>query len=175
MALLASLTVLVALLGLLNLLLTVALIKRVREHDTRLGMFSDKGPTTMAEIGERVEEFEATTVDGTTVSRDDLPEGTLVGFFDPQCEVCHEHLPEWAEVAAALPLGRKQALAIIRDDVDKQEMISVVENVANVVVERRRGPVARAFHVKATPAFAILGADQVITAHEYEYDGKAAQ
>ncbi|MEV0650405.1 hypothetical protein AB0I28_34620 [Phytomonospora sp. NPDC050363] len=166
MALLASLTVLATLLGLLNLLLTVALVKRVREHDAKFAAFEVK-TVALAEVGERVDDFEAATVDGEILTRDALPEGTLVGFFDPQCETCAEELPKWSAVAAALPLGRKQALAVVREAPDQEEMIAVASPHAHVVVERRRGPVARAFRVKATPAFCVLGAGQVVVSHEF--------
>lgn len=167
MALVASLAVLATLLGLINLLLTVALVKRVREHDEKIAKFDVPMPSALAEIGERIDDFEASTVEGAPLTRAALPEGTLVGFFDPQCETCAEELPKWTEVAKSLPLGREQALAVIREAPDQEEMIDVASPHAHVVVERRRGPVARAFRVKATPAFCVLGAGQVVTSHEF--------
>jgi hypothetical protein len=174
MPVLVSLTILIGLVSLLNLLLMLGLIKRVQEHSARLAVAGAGEPAAMLDVGERIDEFTTTTVDGEQVTRDLLPTGTLVAFFDPQCEICHEHLPSFAAEARRLPAGRHQALVVVRDGEDVDEMVLPLAPVARVVVERRRGPVARAFHVKATPAFCRLGADQVILAHRYEADAPAA-
>jgi hypothetical protein len=168
-----SLSILVGLVSLLNLVLTIGLVKRIRDQDERIATIT-RGEPELLDIGERVDDFTTTTVDGEALSRDLLGGGTLVGFFDPTCETCHEHLPKWAAQARRLPDGRVQALAVVREDPEVHEMVSVLNPVARVVVERRRGPVAKAFHVKATPAFCRLGDDQVVSAHDYEPNLTAA-
>lgn len=166
MPFLVSLTVLLTVVVLLNLMLTVGLVRRLRDYDGRLHRL-EQGEPTMAEVGERVGEFSTVTVDGTEIDRDALVPGTMVGFFDPQCETCHAHLPAFAAAARDLPGGRAQTLAVVRDEEDAHEMVDVLTGDVRVVLERRRGPVARAFKVAAIPSFCRLGPDQSVASHDF--------
>lgn len=165
MPFLVSLTVLLTVVVLVNLLLTVGLIRRIRGYDDRLHRL-EQGAPVMADIGERVSEFSAVTVDGDEIDRDALRPGTMVGFFDPQCETCHSHLPAFTAAARALPGGRAQTLAVVRDAEDAQEMIDILTGDVRVVLERKRGPVARAFKVVAIPSFCRLGPGQSVASHD---------
>jgi hypothetical protein len=165
MPFLVSLTVLLTVVVLVNLALTVGLVRRIRDYDSRLHRL-EQGSPTMADIGERVGEFSAVTVDGDEITRGALVPGTIVGFFDPQCETCHSHLPGFAAAARSLPGGRSQTLAVVRDEEDFQEMVDVLAGDVRVVLERRRGPVSRAFKVAAIPSFCLLGPDQTVATHD---------
>lgn len=164
---LVSVVSLLAVLACFNLLLSVGLIRRVRDIDDRLTAATAPPPEPMLPVGASIADFETSTVDGRQLSHKDLPDGTLVGFFDPQCETCHSHIRNWVAEAEKLPQGRAQALAVVREDEDQDEMVTPLAAVATVVVEKRRGPMARAFAVAATPAFCRLGADQTIGVHGY--------
>ena len=157
-----GITVLIGLFAVLNLLLTLALIRRVREHDARLAA----GPHTepIIDVGEQVGDFTAVSTEGHEVTRSMLPPGCLVGFFDPLCDTCHEHVAPFTAQARLAPY----ALAVIRDEQEAAEMAAQLATAATVIVERRRGPVARAFQLGATPAFCYLGEQQVVAAHGYE-------
>ncbi len=166
MPFLVSLTVLLTVVVLVNLLLTVGLVRRIRDYGDRLHRL-EQGAPSMADLGERVGEFSAVTVDGDEIERDALLPGTMVGFFDPQCETCHSHLPAFTAAARALPGGRAQTLAVVREDQDAHEMVDVLTGDVRVVVERRRGPVARAFKVAAIPSFCRLGPNQSVASHDF--------
>ncbi|WP_163507367.1 TlpA family protein disulfide reductase [Fodinicola acaciae] len=159
-----ALVILLTVLCLLNLALVFGLLRRIRDIESRIS--SDQAATEpLLAVGAQIDDFEAVTTDGELLRRESLADGTLVGFFDPQCESCHENLPHFAAAARTQP--RVRSLAVIRDDEEQEEMVSALSGVSRVVVERRRGPVARAFHVHGTPAFCRLGADQRISAHGY--------
>ncbi|MEV6522567.1 hypothetical protein AB0M43_11530 [Longispora sp. NPDC051575] len=168
MPLLISLVALLTVLVLLNLTLAIGLVRRLRDHDQRLATLEQGAPEPMLPLGERIDAFTAVTVDGEELTRETLAEGTMVGFFDPQCETCHSHLPLFAAEAARR--GPGLALGVVREDDESHEMVAVLAPAARVVVERRRGPVARAFHVEATPAFCRLGAGQTVVAHGYGHE-----
>ncbi len=157
-----AITVLIGLFVAANLVLTLALVRRVREHDVRLAA----GPQTepIIDIGQRVDDFTAISTEGHEIVRSSLPSGALVGFFDPLCDTCHEHVAPFTAQARLAPY----ALAVIRDEHEAAGMAAQLAAAATVVVERRRGPVARAFQLQATPAFCYLGDDQTVTAHGYE-------
>jgi hypothetical protein len=160
------LTVVLTLVVALNIALTIALLRRVAGHDARLGTL-EQGAPTMADVGERIEDFAATTTTGEPVARDDLTPGTLVGFFDPDCEICQSHVVGFTAAAAALG-DRSRTLAIIREAEEAALMVAAFGPGVRTVIERRRGPVARAFHVMATPSFCTVGPDHVIASHDYQ-------
>src|SRR5690242_18042833 len=113
-----ALTVVLTLVVILNVALTFLLLRRVAGHDARIATI-EKGVPPMAEVGERVEAFATTTTDGVPLSRDDLAAGTVVGFFDPDCEVCQSHVAGF--VAAAETVGdRSRTLAVIREAEEDQ-------------------------------------------------------
>jgi hypothetical protein len=160
-----ALTVVLTLVVILNIALTFALLRRVAGHDARIATL-EKGAPTMADIGERIEDFTTTTTAGEPLGRDDLVAGTLIGFFDPDCEVCQSHVSGF--VAAAEAVGdRTRTLVIVRERDEADLMVDAFGPGVRTVVERRRGPVAQAFHVMATPSFCTVGPGQVIASHDY--------
>jgi hypothetical protein len=161
-----ALTVVLTLVVILNIALTFALLRRVAGHDARLAAL-EKGAPTMAEIGERIEDFATTTTDGEQFGRDDLVAGTLVGFFDPDCEVCQSHVADFVAAAETLGGDRARTLAVVREAEEAQLMVDAFGPGIRAVIERRRGPVSRAFHVMATPSFCTVGPGQVIASHDY--------
>ena len=161
-------TVILALLVLINLGLMLVLLRRVANHDTRLAAI-EKGAPTMADIGEKIEDFVTTTTDGEALRRDDLRPGTVIGFFDPDCEVCQSHVSGFVTAAGTRSGGdRSLSLAVIREAEEADLMADAFGPGIRSVIERRRGPVARAFHVMATPSFCTVGPGQIIASHDYE-------
>ncbi|HIV57631.1 MAG TPA: redoxin domain-containing protein [Candidatus Stackebrandtia faecavium] len=170
MAIIITLIAILTVVALLNLLLTLGLIKRFREVDQIVADLNAVEHEPMLPTGSAIDEFEAETVDSETITHASLTEGTIVGFFNPTCETCHGHIPTFSEVAASLPDGRNQALAVVQhnDDPDElDEMVTPLSKAARVVVQPKRGTVWRAFGVQATPAFCQLGRDQLIAKHGY--------
>lgn len=157
--------ILLTVLCLINLVLVLGLTRKIRGIESQLSA-DGPIPEPLLAVGERIDDFEAITTNGNKLHRDGLANGTLVGFFDPQCETCHENLPFFVTEAGTQP--PEHVLAVVRDDEEHEEMVSMLSGVSMVVVERRRGPVAKAFHVRGTPAFCRLGADQHVSAHGYE-------
>jgi hypothetical protein len=160
-----ALTVVLTLVLILNTALTIALLRRVAGHDARL-VTLETGTPTMAEVGERIDDFAATTTTGEPLYRDNLLAGTFVGFFDPDCEVCQSHVAGFVAAAEALD-DPARTLAVIREAEEADLMVTAFGPAVRTVVERRRGPIARAFHVMATPSFCTIGPGQVITSHDY--------
>src|SRR5687767_5951186 len=113
---LIALVVLVGTVAVLNLLLTVGVIRRLRQHTGKLGTLEAlRGPVPSVMIGEgeRMADFAATTTDGEPISRDLLSGQTLVGVLSPSCSACQERLPEFVAKAESFPGGRSQVLAVL--------------------------------------------------------------
>ncbi|MEU6427174.1 hypothetical protein ABZ860_14890 [Microbispora sp. NPDC046973] len=175
---LVALVVLVGVFCLVNLILIVGVIRRLREHDEALAARSEQEQNRRAILseGEVAEPFETVSTDGGLVSRDRFEQPTLVGFFSPGCTACHEALPGFLAMAERFPGGPEQVLAVIVDENGESgAQRASLEPVARVVVEKLGGPVTSALHVGAVPAFGLVGPggtvmssglrlDQVLTA-----------
>lgn len=153
----------------LNLLLTLGVIRRLREHTERLAAAPAGGglgppPDLMLPVGQRPGEFRAETVDGVELSLAGLAAPVLLGFFSPLCEPCREWVPRFVQAAAELPKGRAQALAVVvGDGAESGDEVAELRRVAQVVVEPLDGPVSRAFGVRGWPALCRVDADGFIT------------
>jgi hypothetical protein len=159
-AFLIALVVLVGTVATLNLLLTVGVIRRLRQHTEKLADLSAMGAPAdiMIGAGERVGEFAATTTDGEPISRDLLAGQTLVGVLSPDCSACKERLPEFVSRAETFPGGRGQVLAVLAGEAEQVEPYrKELAPVARVVIESPMdGPIATALKVQGFPAFAVL-------------------
>jgi cytochrome oxidase Cu insertion factor (SCO1/SenC/PrrC family) len=168
---LTAAVMLVGFIGLLNLLLTFGVIRRLREHDTALASRpSMPGPDIMVPAGTEVSDFETQTVDGTPVSNADFTGHTVVGFFSTTCEPCRDRLPEFVTHAATVPGGRDRVLAVVvSDSVDADPsvadlFVAQLGPVARVVTEQYDGPIGKAFGVQGYPALAAVVNGTVVAA-----------
>ncbi|HEX6872795.1 MAG TPA: TlpA disulfide reductase family protein [Micromonosporaceae bacterium] len=156
-------TVALAVLGLfclMNLLLTVGVIRRLRDHTTVLGLLNR--PQIIRPAGETVDEFSATAVDGTTVGRGMFASPTLVGFVSPTCGPCHERLPDFIARARASSPDRVLAVVVTAGE-ETAGMLDRLSKVATVVLEPPGGQVAQAFGVLGYPAFCLVdGAGMIL-------------
>ncbi|MEU9363638.1 hypothetical protein AB0D78_10455 [Streptomyces avermitilis] len=142
--------VLVGLLCALDLVLTLGVVKRMREH-TALLTDLNGGPASV-KAGEEVGEFTASTVHGEVMSREMMAEETLVAFFSPNCGPCREKMPKFVAYASKLPGGRARALAVIVSGPEEgAEFVDALAPVARVVRETPDGALGAAFRARAYP------------------------
>jgi len=160
-----AVVVVVGVLGLLNLLFTFGVVRRLRDHTKLLDMLYDivgaggqgGSPGNFPPKGERVGDFAATAVDGTPVSRDVLADATVVAFMSPGCPGCQEQLPEL--LAWAKNQDRERVLVVVDARSEAPDgLVGKLLPVARVIVEDDRTPVADAFQVRSVPAFCVVGA-----------------
>ncbi|MFC4148792.1 redoxin family protein [Micromonospora mangrovi] len=160
MTVLAIAVVFVGLLCLLNLLFTLGVIRRLRQHTEQLAklprvdepMEPIKLPTG-AEIGE----FSATATDGTEVTDGTLRNGGLVAFLSATCPACAEQLPVFVERLKSSRLKRDETYVfLIGDEAKLETMKAQLTPLARVVLQPHGGPVTKAFQVAAFPSFVML-------------------
>ncbi|WP_214408626.1 TlpA disulfide reductase family protein [Sphaerisporangium fuscum] len=149
--------VLIALVSAFNLLLTVGLIRRMKQTGGGGGA-SHAGPPIALPLGSPAGEFAAVTLDGEPVSQDTVT--GLVGFFSAGCEPCHTLLPRFTE--RARELGRENVLAVVAGD--DPVAVEALTPAARVIVEDDEGPVASAFRNSWTPALYLFGSDHRLIA-----------
>jgi hypothetical protein len=166
MELLVAGLVLVGALVAVDLVLTLGVIRRLREHATLIeqALRVSEGVTDfMLPVGSPLPELRATTVDGAAAPA----EGPmLIGFFSPGCRACVERLPGFVEYARAFD-GRVLGVAVGPHD-DVADIVAALRPVADVVVEPSEGPLATALQVKGFPAMATVGADGVVVGSGFE-------
>ncbi|MGK5443892.1 TlpA family protein disulfide reductase [Micromonospora sp. URMC 105] len=157
MALLTVAVVLVAALGLLNLVLLLGVVRRLREHTDLLNDRQSAPPEVMLEVGSIPGDFVSTTVDGRVFTRADIPPMTLVAFLSPSCDHCEEQIPALLDRAAGMPGGAEHVWVVV---VGKGEATQPYADrfaaVATVFVEPGTGALPLAFGVKGFPAFGLL-------------------
>jgi thiol-disulfide isomerase/thioredoxin len=173
MSVLVVAVVLVALLCLLDLLLTFGVIRRLKEHTSHLekllagGGFENPLPT----IGDTVGEFTATTVEGKSVSQDSFSMETLVAFFSPSCEPCKAKLPGFAEYAADWVNDQRQVITVVTGPVEQTaEMVDSLKPVSTVVTDGVDGPISQAFKARSTPTFCLVDNAGTVIAADYDFN-----
>ncbi|TDD84924.1 peroxiredoxin family protein [Actinomadura rubrisoli] len=154
---LTAAVVLVGLISVVNLMLTLALVRRLRAGE-KAPTAPHAGPPVALGPGSRPAGFMTMTTADEPVSSEDLT--GLVGFFSAGCDPCHALAPRFAEHARAV--GRDGVLAVVGGD--DAELVAALAPVARVVVEDFDGPVAMAFKNDWTPALYLIGDDQSVVA-----------
>ena len=144
MPFLIAAVVLVGVLCLFDLLLTFAVLRRLREHTAELQRlagrpgFSSYDPGML--VGHRLPE--AARASG----------ATLVAFFDAQCDTCHDHAPKFAVRAR-----RYGALAVVSGDGARaDELVAAVGPDAAVIRGEDAHAVADDMGIQAFPTFVLV-------------------
>ena len=193
MPVLVAAVVVLGLVSLVNLLLTLGVVRRLREHTSQLANIPGPTGATGPAIGSTVAAFATRTLDGEPITRDGLADQTLVAFFSPGCAPCEELRPAFVRHAATLPGGRERVLAVltapdgpgpdrapgqIQGQVQGQvqghaegqaqvhaEAVAELAAVARVVVEAPGAElVGAAFGVRRYPTLCVVGADGRVVA-----------
>lgn len=158
-----------SLLAALQLLFTLAILRRLREHGERLSRLDPAAPgTEPVGPGDVIGPFTATTTAGTTISDTDLRDGpTTVGFFSPSCGPCLQQLPLFEQRARSLA-GSHQVIAFVIDEGEESRVEAErLARVATVAVVAADSPATRAFSVRGYPVLLDVGADARVVASGY--------
>jgi peroxiredoxin len=159
MAVLTAAVIFVGILCLFDLLLSFALIRKLRhaESDTRRpGQLP--GLAALAR-GRAIPMFAARTTAGDSLSLTGLSgQPAAFAFFAAECSSCREHLAEFAAYARDFPGGPPQIVAVVSGPPDAAaDIVAALEGIAQIVLEPDfDGPVAGAFSIQAFPTFVTL-------------------
>jgi thiol-disulfide isomerase/thioredoxin len=170
-------------LSLVNLWLVIALARKLRSHEEQVARRpSGQRPVVGLPPGTQVPDFTLTTVAGDTVSATGLRgQRTVIGFFSPGCEPCHDQIPAFTAFAQTLPGGPDRALAVISGrlggargqggDGAANDLARQLADVAHVVREPSAGTAAAALAVSGFPSFILLDADGRVEAGAHAIAG----
>lgn len=160
MAVLVAAVILLGGLVVLNLLLTAAVIRRLRV--LARGPYPGDPPPGLP-VGA---EAPALAAGDAAIA----PRGrhTLVGFLNTDCGSCRTAAPALADAArdlAAATGGTGRAVAVVSTErQDAAELLAALGDDVTVIVERGRGPVTDAFQVSAFPWFCLITPDGRVAA-----------
>ncbi|GLF99550.1 thioredoxin domain-containing protein [Streptomyces yaizuensis] len=172
-------------LAMVNLVLVVGVVRRLREHSELLARTPGpaaglpEGMTGVAPAGTPVPAFTTGPADSPVTDRD-LADGTLVAFFSPTCGPCRDKLPGFVARYADRPEEARHVLAVVvhesgdpgdpdttgttgttgtTDTADTADgsMAAALAAVVPTVQEPYDGPVTEAFAVKAFPSCVRVG------------------
>jgi len=167
MAVLVAAVILLGGLVVLNLLLTGAIIRRLRVMARE--PYRGDPATPGLPVGAEVPALSAAATDGATITSEYLRGRlTLLGFFNTDCGTCRTTAPAFARAARDLTAatdGTGRAVAVIStEQEDAAELLAALGTDVTVIMERGRGPVTDAFQMSAFPWFLLIGPDGRITA-----------
>ncbi|MEU4357527.1 TlpA family protein disulfide reductase [Streptomyces virginiae] len=160
---LVAAVVLLGVLSLLNLLLTTAVIRKLRKRPSdALGDFN----VDLEELppGMRVPEFHAESVSGSLVNPAVLAGSeAIIAFFDTNCDACKPAVGEVVKYARAHNMRPEQVIGVIGGNAtDALFYLEGLNGVATVITEEGMGPVTTAFSLHGVPAYCIVDGDGVI-------------
>jgi hypothetical protein len=153
---------------LVDLVLTAAVIRRLRDTERQLGEITTPPDTGMA-LGDPMPGF--TAPDG-GITRSGLAGGpALVGVFSAGCRHCPAQAQRLAERAGQLSGRDITVLSVLGlSDGDADELSPLLRKAGHVVVEKGGGELAGTFQVEATPTFLLFDEAGVLVAKGHDLD-----
>jgi len=164
MPFLIAAVVLVGAIAILNLLLTMAVIRRLRKNEANMPPpMMESGP----EAGSEVPQFSATTVTGEELSEAAFNSETgLVAFFSTTCSACKPAVATLIEHIEKTNLKPGQVMAVISGEGEERaEFTEALAGKASVVAESQMGPLTASFSISAFPSFVHLSGGKVDRSH----------
>ncbi|GGK82974.1 hypothetical protein Sme01_16980 [Sphaerisporangium melleum] len=151
---------LVGLLSMLNFILLIGVIRRLRHGTNSTGLQTRSLPEIKSlPAGTPISDFQSITVDQAPLSRNDLQDGMTVGFFMVDCGTCHEKLPYFISAAQRGETKEQVIAVVVGDAIAAEEMVTQLTSVGRVIVEDHFGPVATAFAVSSFPTMCSVRRD----------------
>lgn len=145
----------------LNLLLTTAVIRRLRHHEEQLADLPRR--PSFIQLGTILPVFAAKSSTGSWVDRNFFTGPTIVGAFSTSCPACRDQLPAFAALAKERFDGH--AMAIVSGDPKEfADIAAALGSAATLITELADGPVSKAFQVKSVPTFFIVNEHAAIVA-----------
>ncbi|WBQ01971.1 TlpA family protein disulfide reductase [Kribbella sp. CA-293567] len=160
--------VLLGLLLVLNLLLTTAVIRKLRRHDELLRDFDGSAPLSVLpqiRVGAPVPDFTTEATDGQLTEADLRSTETLIAFAAPGCGGCEAARPRLIEMLEARRRRGEAGIVVIADDEgDGGTLVGEFSAHARVIVEHPAdGAIHQALGIAMYPNYVLVGADGRVT------------
>lgn len=168
MSVLIAAVAVVGVLCVLDLMLTLGVIRRLREHTELITRVSVPDvPVIGVVAGDSPSAFSAATIGGSPVGS--AAEFRLVAFFSSSCSICPERVPSFARYISDHDVAKQNVLAVVvGPENEPPAYLARLAEVAQVSAEQHDGEIARAFKVVGYPAFCLLDADGAVLAASHD-------
>lgn len=180
MGILIAAVVMLTALALFNLVLTLALVRRLRhlENPGPGGVFPVFPDLEEVPAGRAVPEFTATTRDGVEIStKERLGDRAVYAFFDTSCGSCKKQLQPLVDFAEDAGLSPEQVIAFVGHEdpeADADAYTSVLEGHTTIVMQSLGDEAGLAFSPGGIPAIILADADGVVVRSGVEVKSVAA-
>ncbi|MEV6393531.1 TlpA disulfide reductase family protein [Streptomyces sp. NPDC051907] len=168
MAYLTAVVTLFGLLSIVNLMLTLGVVRRLRtqRHGSSPAAKGDPFQGSGLSVGETVGRFSVSDTEGRPLTRDSLHEGMLVAFLSPGCLPCEELLPSVVELSRVAGPGQVLVAVVLDEDGEARPdaFVAALSPVATVAVTRLEGELTRAFAIEGMPTGVRMGPEGRIAA-----------
>jgi hypothetical protein len=163
-SILLAAVVLVGALGVVNLALLLAVVRRLRALGPGGGTSGDDPaglPVGSALPGFRAAERES----GEPVTGALLADGGFLAFLRADCHWCWEKFPAMAGYLRDAGIDRRRVLFVVIEDVQLPlERWQSLAELGTVVSETPGGPLGKLFALRATPSYVLVGTDARVRA-----------
>ncbi|MGI5237911.1 TlpA family protein disulfide reductase [Dactylosporangium sp. CA-139066] len=155
MPMLVAAVVVLTVLVVLDLVLTTAVIRRLRTYEDSRSAAGAPPETIRIAVGAEVPEF--ADADGRR---------TLVGFFSTTCKPCVTEAAELVRREGRLTAAGIAVVPVLTQhgEEDPNGLRTVLAAVGTVVTEAPGGPVSTAFGTRATPSYVLVDPDGRVAA-----------
>jgi thiol-disulfide isomerase/thioredoxin len=158
---LAAAVAVVGALGVVNLLLSFGVIRRLREQGEALASVATSDPpVTALETGDQPAACSAVTAAGELLT--DVTGLDMVAFFSSTCSACPERVPAFAEFLGRHRVPGDRVLAVVLGSpAEPPPYAPALAGLAHLCYEQEDGELAKAFAIVGYPAFLLLTAGTV--------------
>ena len=170
MVYLVAAVVLLAGVAVINLLLTIGVIGRLRDHAAALKSMQDSSPGFALSPGDQIPDFVAEDLDHRLVSRESIAgREALMGFFSASCRACEIQLPEFLQAADAMRRQEAEVVAVVSGSGDEQaSLVEKLRQSVRVIPESEYGPVTSTMEVRGFPVFYHWTPDGVLVSAAHD-------
>ncbi|MFC7533002.1 peroxiredoxin family protein [Actinoplanes sp. GCM10030250] len=168
MAFLSVAVAILTALVLVDLVLTGAVIRRLRDTEKQI-VEMNTPPDTGMTPGERLPAF--ASPDGELTGADLAGKRSLVTFFSAGCRHCPAQAERLAEMADDIAGRGFTVVSVLGVAEGEDEQLSpLLRKAGPLIVENNFGEVAGAFRVTSTPTVLVFGEDGVLVANGHDLD-----
>ncbi|RAG83706.1 hypothetical protein DN069_20855 [Streptacidiphilus pinicola] len=153
---------------LLNLALTLAVIRRLKAQSeasfaSAPNLAPAPGPSADVQVGTVVPAFSVRDLSDGEVKNTPQNGTTLFAFFSVDCRACWMNLDRFLAYARSCGLPPEQMVSVVVGDASrKQDQIREIASVSRVVSEPTGGTVSSAFGVHVYPVYALVDTEGVL-------------
>jgi hypothetical protein len=152
---LTTAVIVLAVLVLVDLLLSGAIIRRLRDHEAQL---ADALPSTEPGLRTGTPMPDFSSADGSLTRADLLGVPVLLGFFSTGCRFCPAQAEQLAHRGPGIAAGSIRVINVltVTDESVADDLTPVLEKSGTVVTEHGPGGLMATFSVSGTPTFLLF-------------------